>query len=85
MCIRDSLYPANLDLLRALGAERAFFSPLRDRELPAVDSVYLPGGYPELHLSALAANSSMRAALHRHHQANKPIYAECGGLLYTLE
>ncbi|CDH43947.1 MAG: cobyrinate a,c-diamide synthase [Candidatus Competibacteraceae bacterium] len=79
------LYPANLDLLRALGAELAFFSPLRDRELPAVDSVYLPGGYPELHLSALAANSSMRAALHRHHQANKPIYAECGGLLYTLE
>jgi len=79
------LYQANLDTLRALGAELAFFSPLADAELPAVDSVYLPGGYPELHLDALAANESMRAALHRHHQAGKPIYAECGGLLYTLE
>jgi cobyrinic acid a,c-diamide synthase len=79
------LYPANLNLLRALGAELIFFSPLGDSELPPVESVYLPGGYPELHLSALAANPSMRAALHRHHQADKPIYAECGGLLYTLE
>ncbi len=79
------LYPANLDLLRASGAELTFFSPLRDSELPTVDSVYLPGGYPELHLSELAANQPMRAALHQHHQAGKPIYAECGGLLYTLE
>lgn len=79
------LYPANLDLLRALGAELVFFSPLSDSELPAVDSIYLPGGYPELHLSTLAANQFMRAGLHRHHQADKPIYAECGGLLYTLE
>lgn len=79
------LYPANLDTLRALGAELAFFSPLADSELPAVDSVYLPGGYPELHLSELAANDAMRRALHRHYQADKPIYAECGGLLYALE
>ena len=27
----------------------------------------------------------MREALHRHHQAGKPLYAECGGLLYLLE
>ena len=79
------LYPANLDTLRALGAELTFFSPLTDSDLPAVDSVYLPGGYPELHLDALAANQSLREALRRHHQAGKPIYAECGGLLYALE
>lgn len=79
------LYPANLDTLRALGAELAFFSPLSDGELPAVDAVYLPGGYPELHLDALACNHRLRAAMRRHHQAGKPIYAECGGLLYTLE
>jgi cobyrinic acid a,c-diamide synthase len=79
------LYPANLDTLRALGAELTFFSPLVDTALPAVDSVYLPGGYPELHLNELTANEPLRAALHRHHQAGKPIYAECGGLLYTLE
>jgi len=79
------LYPANLDTLRGLGAELAFFSPLTDRNLPDVDSVYLPGGYPELHLDALASNTALREALHRHHQAGKPLYAECGGLLYLLE
>ncbi len=79
------LYPANLDTLRALGAELAFFSPLTDSDLPKVDSVYLPGGYPELHLDALAANQPLREALRRHHQAGKPMYAECGGLLYALE
>ena len=79
------LYPANLDTLRALGAELVFFSPLNDSDLPEVDSVYLPGGYPELHLDALAANQPLREALRRHHQAGKPIYAECGGLLYLLE
>ncbi|MFO1424492.1 MAG: cobyrinate a,c-diamide synthase [Candidatus Competibacteraceae bacterium] len=79
------LYPANLDTLRALGAELVFFSPLADQELPEVDSVYLPGGYPELHLDTLASNTSMRESLRRHHQAGKPLYAECGGLLYTLE
>lgn len=79
------LYPANLDTLRALGAELAFFSPLADTELPMVDSIYLPGGYPELHLDTLANNASMRESLRRHHQAGKPLYAECGGLLYTVE
>ncbi|HCB13418.1 MAG TPA: cobyrinate a,c-diamide synthase [Gammaproteobacteria bacterium] len=79
------LYPANLETLRALGAELTFFSPLNDAGLPDVDAVYLPGGYPELHLDTLAENATLRAALHRHHESGKPIYAECGGLLYTLE
>ncbi len=79
------LYPANLDTLRGLGAELIFFSPLTDCELPMVDSVYLPGGYPELHLTELAINQPMSAALRQHYQDGKPIYAECGGLLYTLE
>jgi cobyrinic acid a,c-diamide synthase len=78
------IYPANLDLLREMGAELIFFSPLNDRALPEVDSIYLPGGYPELHLQALQDNQAMKAALQRHHQAGKPIYAECGGMLYLL-
>jgi cobyrinic acid a,c-diamide synthase len=79
------LYHANLDLLRALGAELVFFSPLTDPELPMVDSVYLPGGYPELHLDQLGANRSMAGALRKHVDAGKPLYAECGGMLYLLE
>ena len=79
------LYRANLDVLRDLGAELSFFSPLVDRSLPDADSLYLPGGYPELHLEKLAANTAMLDAIREHHAANKPIFAECGGMLYALQ
>ncbi|KRW64700.1 cobyrinic acid a,c-diamide synthase [Pseudomonas sp. TTU2014-096BSC] len=79
------LYQANLDLLRQLGAELVFFSPLADTALPLVDSLYLPGGYPELHLCALADNQGMAEAIRAHHAAGKPILAECGGMLYLLD
>ncbi|MDP9107804.1 MAG: cobyrinate a,c-diamide synthase, partial [Pseudomonadota bacterium] len=79
------LYQANLDLLTALGAQLAFFSVLDDATLPAVDALYLPGGYPELHLDQLARNHGMRSALQAHARQNKPLYAECGGLLYLLD
>lgn len=79
------IYAANLDLLRAMGATLVFFSPLADTALPDVDSIYLPGGYPELHLQRLQDNMAMKAAMKTHFQQGKPIYAECGGLLYLLE
>lgn len=79
------VYPANLDLLRAMGAELVFFSPLCDTVLPAVDSVYLPGGYPELHLRALASNAGMKDSLRAHVAADRPLLAECGGMLYLLD
>jgi len=79
------IYPANLDLLRAMGATLIFFSPLADAELPDVDSIYLPGGYPELHLQTLRDNLTMKSALQTHFEQGKPIYAECGGMLYLLE
>ncbi|MDO7901501.1 cobyrinate a,c-diamide synthase [Pseudomonas sp. K1(2024)] len=79
------LYGANLDLLREQGAELVFFSPLHDSQLPMVDSLYLPGGYPELHHLALAANTPMCQAIRAHHAQGKPLLAECGGMLYLLE
>lgn len=79
------LYRANLDLLRRLGAQLEYFSPLIDSALPEVDSLYLPGGYPELYLAQLQDNQAMAAAIQAHHAAGKPILAECGGMLYLLD
>lgn len=86
---RDSafcfLYPANLDLLREAGAELAFFSPIAGDALPECEAVWLPGGYPELHLQALSARKDLHAALRAQRDAGKPILAECGGLLFALD
>jgi cobyrinic acid a,c-diamide synthase len=78
-------YGASLDLLREMGAELLFFSPLHDSRLPACDSLYLPGGYPELHHEALADNRTMLAEIRAHRAADKPLLAECGGMLYLLD
>jgi cobyrinic acid a,c-diamide synthase len=78
-------YGASLDLLRAMGTELSFFSPIRDQQIPQADSLYLPGGYPELHHVALAENTPMLAAIRQHHAAGKPLLAECGGMLYLLD
>lgn len=79
------LYQSNIELLTKMGAEIKYFSPLNDSTLPEVDALYLPGGYPELHLESLAINESMKAAIYAHHTVGKPIVAECGGMLYLLD
>lgn len=79
------LYPANVDVLRDAGADLVFFSPLAGDPLPPCDAAWLPGGYPELHLDTLGARDDLRAALHAHVEAGKPLLAECGGLLYALD
>jgi cobyrinic acid a,c-diamide synthase len=79
------IYAANVDLLRAMGAELAFFSPLRHEPLPACDAVWLPGGYPELHARTLGAHPTLAAALRGHVAAAKPLLAECGGMLALLD
>lgn len=79
------IYPANLDTLRALGAELRFFSPLAGDALPECDALWLPGGYPELHAGALAANRGWQAGLATHQSAGKPLLAECGGMMSLFE
>lgn len=79
------LYPANLDCLAAMGATLTFFSPLADSALPACDGVWLPGGYPELHGTALSANRPLWDALAAHVAAGKPVLAECGGMMALFE
>lgn len=75
-------YEDNLHLLKAAGVQLSYFSPIKDHELPDVDALYLGGGYPEEFADQLAANTEMKAAIRRFSETGKPIYAECGGLMY---
>ncbi|KGG85310.1 cobyrinate a,c-diamide synthase [Comamonas thiooxydans] len=75
------IYPANLDCLRAMGAELCFFSPLASDALPPCDAIWLPGGYPELHARALHENRQLRDGIAEHMAQGKPVWAECGGML----
>jgi len=79
------IYPANLDVLEALGARLAFFSPLADEPLPPCDAAWFPGGYPELHAEVLSASDRLRLSLANHVTTGKPIWAECGGMMALFE
>jgi cobyrinic acid a,c-diamide synthase len=79
------LYQANLDLLEQMGAELVFFSPIADPMLPTCDAVWLPGGYPELHAEVIEKNRTMRDSIRDHVAANRPLWAECGGMMVLFE
>ncbi len=69
--------------LRTRGCEVVFFSPLTDTALPDdLDGLYLGGGYPEVYAEKLADNTSMLNAIRAFCASGKPVYAECGGLIY---
>ena len=76
------IYVANIDLLEAMGAKLVFFSPLANQAVPDCDGLWIPGGYPELHLDALDHASITRESIIAHHSAGKPLLAECGGMMY---
>jgi cobyrinic acid a,c-diamide synthase len=77
-----NFYYADLfDLLPALGAEVVPFSPIHDK-LPDADGFIIGGGYPELFLSELERNDTMRTSIREMSGNGVPIYAECGGLMY---
>lgn len=79
------IYPANLELLEAMGARLCFFSPLAGDALPDCDAVWFPGGYPELHAGRLSACSGLWSQLKAHVEAEKPLLAECGGMMVLFE
>ena len=79
-------YAETLETLARFGGEPVFFSPLRDKALPAgIGGLYLPGGYPELYAQALSENGEMRRAVGQAIRAGMPTVAECGGFLYLCE
>jgi len=84
--IKDSAfqfyYPENLEELEKRGARLVAVNSLQDRALPALDAIYIGGGFPETHAEQLAANSQFRGSLKAAIEAGLPVYAECGGLMY---
>lgn len=75
-------YEDNLELMREMGAEIVYFSPIRDHKLPVeIDGLLLGGGYPELYASQLSANP-IKEEIKKAVVSGLPCVAECGGFMY---
>ncbi|MDD5389943.1 MAG: cobyrinate a,c-diamide synthase [Gallionellaceae bacterium] len=75
-------YQEDLDTLLDAGVDLVPLNTLLDTRLPDVDGLLLGGGFPEMFIEALAANSSLRDDIARQIEAGLPVYAECGGLMF---
>ena len=79
-------YRDNIDILRNLGVEIEFFSPLHDKTIPdGISGILIGGGFPEILAAKLHVNKSMIKSIKTLGQQGIPIYGECGGLMYLTK
>ncbi len=75
-------YASDLEALENAGAELVFVDTLHDKQLPAVDGLFIGGGFPETQAAALEKNRSLREQIRHAIEGGLPTYAECGGMMY---
>ena len=75
-------YSEDLDCLRAANVELIELDTLHAHALPEMDGLIIGGGFPEMFMAELEANSSLRTQIRNAIEAGLPAYAECGGLMY---
>lgn len=76
-------YHDSLEALERAGAKLIAFSPMRDDTLPeGLDGLYIGGGYPEVYAEEISRNTGMIRSVADFAESGKPVYAECGGLIY---
>ncbi|MFA5576352.1 MAG: cobyrinate a,c-diamide synthase [Tissierellaceae bacterium] len=76
-------YRENLKLLENT-CKVEYFSPIKDKEVPSADLIYLGGGYPELFKEELTANKDMIRSIREKAEEGVFILAEAGGFMYLV-
>jgi cobyrinic acid a,c-diamide synthase len=78
-------YHENIEALADGGARIIEISALDDERLPALDALYIGGGFPETQAGLLSLNEGFRRSLREAVERGLPVYAECGGFIYLGE
>ena len=75
-------YKETEEILEALGMPVVYWSPLKDEKIPnKCKGLILPGGFPENFAEELSRCKQSINSI-RDFYLKKPIYAECGGMLF---
>ncbi|NOY65505.1 MAG: hydrogenobyrinic acid a,c-diamide synthase (glutamine-hydrolyzing) [Nitrospirae bacterium] len=75
-------YPENIVSLIRAGAEIVEVDAMKEKALPALDALYIGGGFPETNAIELSKNIEFMESLKKAVEEGLPVYAECGGLMY---
>ncbi len=83
--IRDEVfsfyYQDNIDELSKY-ADIIYLNSIKDKKLPDIDALYIGGGFPEVFAEQLEKNKKLREKIFEFCISGRPVYAECGGLMY---
>lgn len=77
-------YQDNIDAFSSR-AKIVVIDALEDTKLPELDALYIGGGFPEIFAEELEDNLSFRKKIYDFCDSGRPVYAECGGLMYLGE
>ena len=75
-------YPDDLEKIINHGHKIKKVNLVKSKKLPALDALFIGGGFPETQASELAKNTSMKKSIKSAIENNLPVYADCGGLMY---
>ena len=76
-------YEDSFDLLRELGCNINYFSPLKNEPVPQNScGIIIGGGYPENYGEVLSQNTVTKESIRKAVSKNMPLIAECGGFMY---
>ena len=78
-------YADDIEKIQSLGAKIHYFNTMKHKKLPKVDALLIGGGFPELFSSKLNFNKNMMVSVKDFVESGKPVYAECGGLMYLAK
>jgi len=78
-------YPDDIEKIRNYGVSVKFFNTLLDKKLPNVDALFIGGGFPETVASKISKNKSLMNDIYAFIDDGRPVYAECGGLMYLCK
>ncbi|MFO7542013.1 MAG: cobyrinate a,c-diamide synthase [Thiobacillus sp.] len=75
-------YSEDLDTLRAANVDLIDIDTMCTPTLPQLDGLIIGGGFPEMFMAELEANTELCAQIRQAIEDGLPTYAECGGLMY---
>jgi len=78
-------YPDDIEKIRNYGVSIKFFNTLTDKKLPNVDGLFIGGGFPETVANKISRNRLLMKEIYNFIEDGKPVYAECGGLMYLCK
>ena len=78
-------YPDDLKEFISYGVKIVYFNTFSSTSIPRVDAIFIGGGFPEIFKEKLSRNKKLINSLHAFIESGKPVYAECGGLMYLCD